>query len=49
MAEGSMRTDGPRRSAYRVPTLHRYGGMRQLTAGGTGTPAEGSGAKNPRP
>jgi hypothetical protein len=47
MFEDAMRSDESRRSNYRVPTLHRFGGMRELTAGGSGLDQEGTAMGNP--
>ena len=47
MLEDSIQMSEPRRSTYAAPGLHRYGGMRELTASGTGVEQEkGSAAGN---
>ena len=47
MSEDTMRSHGSQRSAYRVPTLHRYGGMGELTAAGTAGVTENNPGANP--
>ena len=44
------RTDTvPERKAYQKPSLEKYGTLKDLTTGGSGTAKEGSSGKNPRP
>lgn len=48
MVESTMRSEEPRPSTYGAPHLHRYGGMRELTASGSGEKGEGQAQPNPQ-
>lgn len=39
----------PKRKAYRKPSLTKYGQLKDLTTGGSGTANESSNGKKPRP
>lgn len=50
LVEDSNRKEGQQhKKTYHFTRLVRFGTVSTLTAGGSGSPTEGSGAKNPRP
>ena len=49
MASGNTIETKPLEPAYEKPTLTRYGQLKDLTTGGSGTAQESSSGQKPRP
>jgi len=49
MASAKTTEKIPSNKSYAKPTLTRYGQLKDLTTGGSGSANEGSSGKNPRP
>ena len=49
MASRKTTEKSPPKKSYQNPTLTRYGQLKDLTTGGSGSAKEGSSGKNPRP